>query len=241
MEDSAPDLMEMIKKEFENMCSVSDIIAEVMVMIGDEKATYADANAYAIEIGTILSKSYHNVLSSDTLPDGRMYYNIAKRIIVPTMKNNYVLVTGITSMIQGLLNEKAKIGIKAIVPKLNQDRIDGIVNRISVADDFNDISWILQEPVKNFTQSIVDDAIRENAEFHAKSGLQPKIVRKLSGGCCDWCRALAGEYSYPDVPKDVYRRHNYCRCTVEYDPGDGKIQNVHTKVQRINLKKKISK
>lgn len=36
---------------------------------------------------------------------------------------------------------------------------------------------------------------------------------------------------YPDVPPDVYRRHERCRCTVLYDPADGKRkrQNVHTK------------
>lgn len=28
---------------------------------------------------------------------------------------------------------------------------------------------------------------------------------------------------------DVYRRHQRCRCTVDYYPGDGKVQNVHTK------------
>lgn len=27
---------------------------------------------------------------------------------------------------------------------------------------------------------------------------------------------------YPDVPPDVYRRHERCRCTVLYDPADGK-------------------
>ena len=57
-----------------------------------------------------------------------------------------------------------------------------------------------------------------------------KIVRKIAGNCCDWCKSLAGTYSYPNnVPNDVYRRHQRCRCTVDYMPGDGKIQNVHTK------------
>ena len=47
---------------------------------------------------------------------------------------------------------------------------------------------------------------------------------------CKRCSSLAGVYEYPDVPEDVYRRHENCRCTVEYDPGDGKkLQNVHTK------------
>ena len=55
------------------------------------------------------------------------------------------------------------------------------------------------------------------------------MIEGLHGGCCEWCRALAGTYSYPDVPKDVYRRHQRCRCTVDYYPGNGKIQNVHSK------------
>ena len=87
----------------------------------------------------------------------------------------------------------------------------------------------MDEPVKNFSQSIVDDAIRTNAEFHSKAGMSPKIIRKLAGGCCNWCRTVAGTYTYPDVPKDVYRRHQRCRCTVDYHPGSGKVQNVHTK------------
>ena len=41
---------------------------------------------------------------------------------------------------------------------------------------------------------------------------------------------LAGVYNYPDVPEDVYRRHNNCRCQVIYDPKDGsRKQDVHDK------------
>ena len=67
--------------------------------------------------------------------------------------------------------------------------------------------------------------------FQGRSGLTPKIFRKAERKCCDWCAQLAGEYDYPDVPDEVYQRHERCRCTVEYDPADGKRkrQNVHTK------------
>ena len=40
--------------------------------------------------------------------------------------------------------------------------------------------------------------------------------------------SLEGEYEYPDVPKDVYRRHENCDCTVEYISA-GKRQDVWTK------------
>ena len=72
--------------------------------------------------------------------------------------------------------------------------------------------------------------IEKNAKFHFDAGLVPKIIRKETGKCCRWCKNISGTYKYPEVPQDVYRRHNNCECTVEYFPKDAKTrQNVHTK------------
>ena len=68
-----------------------------------------------------------------------------------------------------------------------------------------------------------------NVEHHSKLGLKPVVIRISSGKCCKWCDKIAGKYNYPDVPKDVYRRHSHCDCIVEYFPGDGRKQNVWTK------------
>ena len=51
----------------------------------------------------------------------------------------------------------------------------------------------------------------------------------MQGDCCDWCRKVAGVYHSTDIPDDVYRRHRFCRCTVEYDPGDGKKKSAWEK------------
>ncbi|MEG1523467.1 MAG: hypothetical protein RR475_00395 [Clostridia bacterium] len=40
---------------------------------------------------------------------------------------------------------------------------------------------------------------------------------------------MVGLYDDPDVPKDVYRRHKWCRCVVEYDLGTGKRQDIWSK------------
>lgn len=90
--------------------------------------------------------------------------------------------------------------------------------------------WLIEGPVlENMLESIVLNSIEKNVKFQSDSGLRPKVVRKSNGYCCEWCNKLVGTYSYPDVPKDVYRRHKNCTCTVEYDPGDGRRQNVWTK------------
>lgn len=233
MEDIAPKLLEKIQQDFQTRFDKSQIIASLYARVRDGTATYIEAHEYAIEVGNILAEAYQNNLSSSVLPDGRLYYNIAKRIIEPTMVNNYDLITEVTQQVQTTLNQNANIGIKAIKPELNQDRIEGIIDKVSDAIDFEEIAWLFDEPIKNFSQSIVDDSIRVNAEFQAKAGLTPIIIRKVAGNCCDWCKAVEGTYTYPDdVPKDVYRRHQRCRCVVDYNPGKGKIQNVHTKQWR---------
>lgn len=107
-------------------------------------------------------------------------------------------------------------------------RTQGILDRLSDAPKFGDVRWILGDGVlTNYMQSFVDETMQANAEFQSKAGVQPKIVRKSPGWCCEWCAKLEGEYLYPDeVPDDVYHRHDNCDCIVEFYPGDGRKQSV---------------
>lgn len=230
MSDIVPELLEIIREKYSAGISKSDILTEVLELIGKHTVNYEHANKAAREVGDILSRVYQNYLTSDILPDGKMYYNIADRVVGTTMSEAYEYIADIAEQTQKVLNENAGIGMKAIRTDINEGRISGIINRLSGADSFDDIKWILDAPIKTFCLNIIDESVKANAEFQSKSGLCPKIIRKASHQCCEWCSRLAGTYSYPDnVPQDVYRRHENCRCVVEYDPGSGKRQNVHTK------------
>lgn len=124
-----------------------------------------------------------------------------------------------------------------------ENRIQGIVDRVSSEDDFDSIKWITQAPVQTFCRSAVDETAQKNAELQRDLGIQAKIVRTMTGKeNCKWCEGLAGEYEYPDVPDDVYHRHDDCDCIVEYLPGDGTAQDVWPKEWRepqtsVNLRK----
>lgn len=227
--DIVPGLLELIENEFNSKVLDSDKIKNAVKLLRDKQATYKDANDFAIEVGEILAEVLGKNITAEILPDGKMYYNIADRVLNPTLSKNRELISSYAADVQTELNQNAGLRMKGQKVELNQDRIDGIVSRVSNEDDFERIKWILEEPVKNFCQSIVDDTIKKNVEFHAKSGLKPKIIRRSTGNCCDWCDEIVGVYEYPDVPKDVYRRHRYCRCTVDYYPGDERKQNAHTK------------
>ncbi len=232
MKDIAPDLLKAIQDDFKERVKTNAKAKNALKAMKSKNATFEDANSFAEAIGDALAESFKNNIKPELLPDKRMYYNIAERVVGESLKNNYNLVSEYSADVQTLLNKKANLGLKGIKPQYNADKAKGIINRISSEEKYEDISWILEEPVTNFTQSIVDDTIKTNAEFQYKAGLKAKIIRKSTGHCCDWCEEVAGEYEYPDVPKDVYRRHRFCRCTVEYDPGNGRRQNVHSKKWR---------
>ena len=102
------------------------------------------------------------------------------------------------------------------------ERITGIIDRLADATDYNAISWILDAPVQNLAEAVVDDTMKRNADFQHKAGLTAKVVRYVADAKpCDWCVALEGEYTYPDVPPDVWRRHDNCHCIIEYTPAGG--------------------
>lgn len=227
--DVVPELLEKIKSEFFKKAEKNAELERLLLLIKNKKASYIDAHDFATKIGEILSEVLQDNIDMSILPEGRMYFNIADRILNDVLGTNHRMITSYANQVQEALNKKANIGLKSIEAPINQSRIDGFVNRLSYEESFDNVSWILKDPIVNFSQSVVDNHIRVNADFHYKSGLKPKIIRTTDGHSCAWCSKLAGVYTYPNVDRDVYRRHDNCTCTVDYQPGNGKKQNVWSK------------
>ena len=117
------------------------------------------------------------------------------------------------------------------------ERIDGIIDRLTDAEQYSDIEWILNAPVENLAWSVVDDTMKANADFQYKAGLPAKVVRTTEPSGirsvkrgnktityrvpCKWCQKVAGTYTYPDVPKEVWQRHDGCECIITYTPEGG--------------------
>lgn len=229
MDDIVPELLDKIKADFFEQAEKSVELERLLLLVRSGKANFIDAHEFATKLGQILSEALQNNISGLILPDGKMHFNIASRILNETLGTNHKMVSTYAKQVQEILNKEAGIGLKSIQAPINQERINGLVNRLSYEEKFEDVSWILKEPIVNFNQNIVDNHIKVNADFHFKSGLKPKIVRTTDGNCCDWCSKLAGVYTYPGVNRDVFRRHDRCNCTVDYHPGDGKKQDVWSK------------
>lgn len=79
--------------------------------------------------------------------------------------------------------------------------------------------------IENVVRSFFDEYEKENAEFRSQSGLAVEVIREEVGDCCDWCADIVGNYDYWDAPKEVWQRHEHCRCMVITRTSKGTYQD----------------
>lgn len=229
--DVVPELMRSIEKAFEIHAENDKTLARVVKRIRDGTATQEDGHVYAIRIGKDSSRALQDVLTEKNLPDGQLYYNIATRTVIPTLENNQMLINDAATEIQEALDARMDVGLKPVKPEFPARRINDLIDKMT-ADGIsleNALIWI-REPIVNNSEAFFDDFVKENAKFRSKAGMKTTLTRIAEPKCCEWCAALAGTYEYGSAPDDIYRRHEFCRCTVTYQ--SKKIsQNVWSKKQ----------
>lgn len=228
--DIVPELMETIKKDFAAAVAADEKIQKFLRRIRDGTAGMDEASLFARELGEKLADVLRSDITQDILPDGRLYYNIADRTIRPMLEQNFQLTNEAAKEVQQALDALEGIGLNAVDGVFPGERVEALIGSLSEEGiEWEDILKRMDEPIRNISQSFFDEYVKANAEFRHRAGLKAQIVRKLAGGACEWCKNLAGKYSYPDeVPADVYRRHDNCRCTVTFKSGR-KRQDVWSK------------
>ena len=229
--DVVPVLNEKIQTSFQSNMMRDRRITQISKRIRDGTATFVDGHDYAERLGESLSKALISNLNEENLPDGRLYYNIAKRTVTPALRNNYELTNEAAEQIQSTIDSRLGIGLKSIKADFPESRIKGLIDKMTTEGiSLEDALIWLGEPIINNSEAFFDDFIDSNAKFRTEAGLKATITRIAEANCCPWCDSLAGTYEYGSAPDDIYRRHQYCRCTVTYQTGK-KSQNVWSKSQ----------
>jgi len=209
-----------VRKSFTELFEKDKTIESVYKKIRQGRATYADASLFSKEVGTILAKTFKQIdFATVDVND------LAENIVLNALNQNIALTDLVCESVQSSLNEAAGIGMNPVKPYHDPSRVKGIQKLVAEAEDAEEIAVALNEPVITNAMTNVDNWVKTNADFQAESGLSPIIVRTWSGSYpshdtkhTDWCESLAGTWEYGDEPHDVYRRHEGCRCTVEYFP-----------------------
>lgn len=227
------DTLQEIKDEFAKRCQDDKEISSLLARIQSGSGSYEDASEASRRLGSALSKIYTQKMRDAYDINMSADTGEIDEILRQTLKHDYDTITDLSRATQESLNKTAGINMKAVVPEYNMNRTEGIISRV---DEFSqrDLDAAMNEletNMENYSMSVVDDSVKANADYQFKAGMVPKVKRILHGfKPCKWCQALAGTYEYPDVPDDVYRRHQNCYCTVTYTPAGSKTsQDVWSK------------
>lgn len=227
--DVVPELNVKIQRSFQNNVMRDRQVARISQRIRDGTATLADGHEYAERLGFATSRALRANLTADTLPDGKLYYNIAKRTVTPALEENYRLINEASADIQKIIDSDTGIGLGSVHAEFPEGRIQGMIDKMTTDGiELEDALKWLDEPIVNNSEAFFDDYVDKNAKFRNDVGLKATITRQVAWNCCDWCAELAGTYDYDNAPPDIYRRHEFCRCVVTYKC-DKKSQNVWTK------------
>lgn len=128
MKDIVPELKNKVLSDFSSLVE-SDIKIQKVISGEVQNTSFAEVSKYAKRLGEYACKSLRENFTDETLPDGVLYWNIAKRIIVPLMQEVQKTAIDMAESVQSYSDEKNKIGLKAIRPTFNEERIEAVINK----------------------------------------------------------------------------------------------------------------
>lgn len=233
MADIGEELLEKIRAYFKKKCQGDAFIQSVLGKVAAGTAQMEEISLLSQSIGFRASQAITEYVNVAALPDGKMYYNIADTILSGVLKDNYEIINSAAAECQRALDRKIGINIEPQRAPYPAERVQAVAGAAS-APDISEEKMVrrMTSTTENITRSFYDDYVETNVKYRSEAGLECFIIRSDHGGCCKWCAALAGKYRYPEeVPKDVYRRHDNCTCTVTYTNGR-KAQDVWSKTSR---------
>lgn len=176
--------------------------------------TYNTASKYAIRVGECLARILRQNAPFESITEWDL-----ENLIPQSLGLGHEYVEQACAQVQLALNADAGLGINYVPPMFDGNRAYGLVAELRDNPEFVNIERTFYDQLVNFSQNVVDESIRANANVLSNAGVQSKIVRHPEAGACAWCRAVAGTYEYADVRQtrsDVWRRHENCRCTIDF-------------------------
>ena len=131
MTDIVPKLYKEMESSFRTRVSIDPRIRAFQSRLDRGFATQADVSDYAGRLGEILVRVIKATLTEDALPDGKLYWNIAERTILPLAELADGMVRDAMVKVIEAEYKKLSVGIKAIRGEFDEARFRQIINAMT--------------------------------------------------------------------------------------------------------------
>lgn len=130
MTDAVPELWEQISRDFNRSASTDVWIRSFLRRVKDGTATSEEASIYAGRLGTHAGSALTRALKKESLPDGKLYWNIADRTIRPLLTEVHRRVNDAAAAVLAAENKKNGIGLKPMRGPWPENRVKDLIDKI---------------------------------------------------------------------------------------------------------------
>ncbi len=110
--DAVPELLDQILAEYEKQIEGNQFISSFLKRLEKETAKDSDVSLYGNELGECAAKAFLKYIAPENLPDGKLYWNIAERVINTLLTDVYSRVNDAADSVQKVNDERDNIHIK---------------------------------------------------------------------------------------------------------------------------------
>lgn len=203
---------------FERSIRRDAVLSRELTRILTAASDYEAAQAYAVRMGELLGKSLQDKLSNVDPP--KIDESMASEMLLPLLSVAYGHIADACETAQNEINRRAGIGLKALRPNMPGSRAEDLAGKLADYETTADALWVLGEPVISWCIHIVDESVRINAEAQAAAGIATTVRRISDSKDCAYCNSHAGSFA-PPLSREVFRRHERCRCLILLVPESG--------------------
>ena len=176
MSEFGQTLLGTVSQDFQKKMKSDRKIKRLAKRIRDGTVYYEGANEYSVRVGELLSES----LLENTETLAFMSEEVANDLLYPLLTADHEILSEIVKQVQTNMIEANDLGLSALMPDLDTNRIDGLVEKIASYASFDEARYLLGEPIINYSQAVVDEGMRKNAEATSRLGMRSIIRRKTA-------------------------------------------------------------
>jgi len=222
------DISNKILRDFRSGIAASPKIRALAKKNSKGKATYLDADNYALGLSQALVGALSHRLMAIF---GNEYKGIMAETLPPGLKYIHTDVGNYARTVQSYINRSSGVGLNAIKAVMDPEKVREIIRTALSVDNYADIKGRLDADIRNFAQNAGTETMKANAKLYNDVGFEVYVDRTYDDvgvhnrrDECEWCLDRVGHWTYADaLANGVFERHPGCGCEIIYTR-DGQSQ-----------------